>query len=265
MAWLSHFAMLSNDVFPLRWQAEHLSLHHPETFYDGFFPIGYPLLLRLASLTGNPVLTLMLLQIAVAVLYVLVARRVLQMVLDPEAALLALPLVLFVPQIAGNVLSVTPDFAAALCSLAAFFFIAHASRMVQNTRRYIFFAGVSMGIGYLFRTHIIVLSLSCALALLIFEDGRRLRAALWFCAGVTPFVFMQGLLQIWSGHGFFENAQAFNIWRTMYGMDWNNPVAIGGMTAFDVIRENPRVFFAAYWGAIVQGSLYILPSLIALI
>jgi len=252
--------MLSNDVFPLRWQAEHLSLHLAETFYDGFFPIGYPLLLRMASLTGNPVLALMLLQIAIAPIYVLLARRLLQTVLDKAGALIALPVVLFAPQIAGNILSVTPDFAAALCALTAFFFIAR-----RDMPGSIFLAGVSMGVGYLFRTHVIVLALSFVLALFIFEKGSRFRAALWFCAGVAPFVIAQGLVQVWSGHGFFENAQAFNIWRTMYGMDWNNPAAIGGMSAFDVIRANPQVFFAAYWGAIVQGSLYILPCLIALL
>ena len=270
VAWLSHFAMLSNDVFPLRWQAEHLSLRHPETFYDGFFPIGYPLLLRVASLTGNPVLALMLLQIGLAAVYVLLARRLFQTVLDKAASLIALPIVLFTPQIAGNVLSVTPDFAAALCALTAFFFIARASlgssgSTMQDTRRNIFLAGISMGVGYLFRTHILILALTVALGLLIFENGRRMRVAVWFCIGAVPFVIAQGVLQVWTGHGFFENAQAFNIWRMMYGMDWNNPAALGGMSVFDVVRNNPTVFLAAYWGALMQGSLYILPCLIALL
>jgi len=260
VAWHSHFAMLSNDVFPLRWQAEHLSLRHPETFYDGFFPIGYPLLLRIAAISGNSVLATMLLQIALAVVYVLFARRFLQGVLRHEVALLALPIVLFAPQIAGNVLSVTPDFFAALFALVAFFLLTR-----PDIRRNIFLAGISMGVGYLFRTHIVVLALSLALALFIFENGRRMRATLSFCAGVLPFAIAQGLLQVWAGHGFFENAQAFNLWRTMYGMDWNNPAALGSASVFDVIRGNPQVFLAAYWGALRNGSLYLLPSLLALL
>jgi len=259
VAWHSRFAMLSNDVFPLRWQAEHLSLYHPETFFDGFFPIGYPLLLRVMSLTGNPVLASLLLHIAFAAFYVVLVRRLLPAILDSAAALVALPLVLFTPQIAGNVLSVTPDFPAAFCVVAAFFLFTRG-----DTGRNIFLAGVCMGAGYLFRTHVIILAVSFALAVLLLEKSHRLRTVFWFCVGVLPFVIAQGLLQVWSGHGFFENAQAFNIWRTMYGMDWNNPPALGGASVLDVIREHPQVFFAAYWGAIVQGSLYLLPCLIAM-
>ena len=257
-AWHSHFAMLSNDVFPLRWQAEHLSLHHPETFYDGFFPIGYPLLLRLGSLTGNPVLAVMLLQIVLASIYVLLARQVLQSMLSEAAAVLALPLVLFAPQAADNILSVTPDFLAALCALAAFFFLIR-----QDIPGNIFFAGLTMGAGYLFRTHVIVLGLSVVLALFIFQKKQRFRMALLFCAGLLPFVVMQGLLQVWSGHGFFENAQAFNFWRMMYGMDWNNPPALGGVSVLDIIQANYSAFFAAYWSSIIQESLYIIPTLVA--
>src|ERR1041385_1847015 len=38
---VSRFAVLSNDSFPLLWQARHLSFSDPATFYNGFFPIGY--------------------------------------------------------------------------------------------------------------------------------------------------------------------------------------------------------------------------------
>ncbi|HZK76629.1 MAG TPA: glycosyltransferase family 39 protein, partial [Candidatus Kapabacteria bacterium] len=259
-AWLSHFAMLSNDVFPLRWQANQLSLHHPETFYDGFFPIGYPLLLRLAGLTGNPVLATMILQIALAAIYARLAWGVLRATLSEEAAIIALPFVLFLPQIAGNILSVTPDFLAALSAIAAFCFL-----IPTNTRRNIFFAGICLGAGYLFRTHLIVLVLSLTLALLIFEKKRRFRAILWLFAGALPFVIAQGMLQVWSGHGFFENAQAFNMWRMIHGMDWNNPPALDGVTAFEIMRANSQIFFTAYQNALLQEWGYILPTLVALL
>src|SRR5205809_4156285 len=63
---ISRVAILSNDSFPLRWQAEHLSLADPASFYNGFFPIGYPLLMRVASMVGNPFVVLEVVQIVLA-------------------------------------------------------------------------------------------------------------------------------------------------------------------------------------------------------
>src|SRR4051812_34322080 len=69
-AWISHFAVLNNDCFPLRWQADHLSIHNSETFYNGFFPIGYPILLRVAGYTGNSILSLLIFQIILSAFFV---------------------------------------------------------------------------------------------------------------------------------------------------------------------------------------------------
>src|SRR4051794_25340440 len=103
-AWISHFAVLNNDCFPLRWQADHLSVRNPETFYNGFFPIGYPLLLRLAGYTGNSILSLLLLQIILSGLFALVSFKFLRKFLSIELSVLALIALVFSPQILRAVL-----------------------------------------------------------------------------------------------------------------------------------------------------------------
>ena len=255
-AWLSHFAVLINDVFLLRWQAEHLSLGTPESFYNGFFPIGYPLVLRAVSATGNPIFTLMLFQIALAIVYVTMVQRLLVRMLPSNASIIgaiALPLMLFSPPVIHAILSATPDFFAALAALMGFLFI------LREGRWNFILAGVCLGLGCLFRSHLLVLSIALALSLLLFQKERRSRTCVEFCIGTLPFIITQGLIQVWSGHGFFENAQAFNIWKTMHGMDWSNPPALGHAKAFGVIMEDPALFISSVCNWLFLYFFYFVP------
>jgi hypothetical protein len=253
-AWFSHFAVILNDVFLLRWQAEHLSLHAPESFYNGFFPIGAPFVLRLAStISGNPVLLLILFQVALAPLYVILIYRLFVRIIPGRGIAIALPLALFPPPMIHAILSATPDFFAALAVLAGFVLLTHE-------RRWSFLlAGVCLGLGCLFRSHVLVLLVTIALTTLLFQKDHRIRSTMNFLAGALPFVIAQGLLQLWTGHGFFENAQAFNIWKTMHGMDWSNPPALGHAKALGVVMEDPKLFIFAACNWIFQYLFYVIP------
>jgi hypothetical protein len=251
-AYVSHFAILSNDAFPLRWQAEHLSLAHPESFYNGFFPIGYPLLLRAGSITGDPLLAAMLFQIALAPLYAFLTHRFIREFVSERATVLALPFVLFSPQVVRAILSPTPDFIASLAVLAGLTSFAKAKGMKS-----VLLCGMGVGIGAIFRSHAIALAAGFTIAMLLIEM-RNLKMIAYFWAGVFPFVIAQGLVQVWSGHGFFENSQAFNIWRSMYGMDWNNPPALTQHSAFQVIMLDPLLFLKWYSIRLLDTSPFLI-------
>jgi hypothetical protein len=267
-AWFSHFAVLINDVFLLRWQAEHLSISAPESFYNGFFPIGYPLILRAALFTGNPIFTLMFFQILLASFYAMLVYRLFVWIFPSitdeagiahdagvgwQSAVIALPLVLFAPPVIHAILSATPDFFSALATLIGFLFI------IRESKWNFVLAGACIGFGCLFRSHLLVLFIALALSLLLFQNGRRWNTFLGFCAGALPFVIAQGLVQIWSGHGFFENAQAFNIWKTMHGMDWSNPPALGHAKALGIIMEDPMLFVSSACNWLLFYSFYLVP------
>ena len=139
-AWYSHFPIIINDVFALRWQAEHLSLSNPGSFYNGFFPIGFPLLLHAGLITGNPILALMLLQFALAPFYAAMVYRLLIRLVPGRAVAFVLPLALFAPPVIHAIASPTPDFFAAFAVLAGFLFLTGEDRW--NFIR----AGVCIGI-----------------------------------------------------------------------------------------------------------------------
>ncbi len=247
---LSQFAVLSNDSFPLRWQAEHLSLSAPSTFYDGFFPIAYPLLLRAAQAIGSPFRVLEFLQILFAILYFTKATRFATSNLDEPSALIALPFLIFAPQLIRAILSAVPDFFAALCVLIAF---VSWTDNKDNGR----WSGLWLGVGILFRTHVFALAIALTLALLIMERSAALRrtATLWL--GVAPFVVLHGIVQTWAGHGFFETGQAFNLWKTMHGVDWSDPPLQFASTLPQVILDEPQLFVRTYI-QLVLNQLYLL-------
>ena len=249
-AWYSQFAVLSNDSFPLRWQSEHLSLSQPTSFYDGFFPIAYPLLMRLAREIGSPFRVMETVQILLAALYFKKASRFASSNLDEPSALIALPFLIFAPQLIRAELSAVPDFFAALFVLLAF--VAWTSGK-DNGR----WTGLYLGIGLLFRTHVFALAIALTLALIILDRRRSLKRIMQVWIGAAPFVLLQGIIQLWSGHGFFETGQAFNLWKTMHGVDWSNPPSLFGASLLQVIFGEPQLFVQTYL-VLVINQLYLL-------
>ncbi len=252
----SRFAVLSNDAFPLRWQAEHLSLKNPESFYNGFFPIGYPILLRLVSFTHEPLAVLEILQALTAGLFALFAIWFFARYSGRLGMLIALTLTLFYPSVIRAVLSATPDFAVALAALLAFYAIAKRSYGI---------AGLALGIGSLFRTHMLALIVAVILALILYERDGRLMKLLRLCLTTIPFVLLQGFFQVWSGHDFFETSQAINVYRMMYGIDWSHPPTNLNAGVVSLIAHDPMRFASAYLGNLWSSAFAIIPILGVLI
>ena len=256
VAGVSRFAILSNDSFPLWWQASHLSFHDPGTFYNGFFPIGYPLLLRIAGIAHNPFVMLEVLQILLASIYFQKSWALMRTSLGPRAAFIALISVVFFPQLVRAEFSAVPDFFAALFALLAF------DKFTDNGRYSDRMAGVYLGLGLLVRTHILILTIAILLAVLLGDSSTRRERITYLLMGVIPFVVLQGLIQVWSGHSFFENEQAFNVWKTMHGVDWTNPPGHFSATVFQVIGAEPSLFLHTYV-SLVWSELYIIIPLAA--
>ena len=258
MAAVSHFAILSNDSFPLQWQAEHLSLHDPATFYNGFFPIGYPLLLRIADLFGNPYTLLEILQILFAGLYFKKVWAFIQPLLGSAFSPIATVFIVFSPQLIRAELSAVPDFFAALLVLFAIV------KIVEGERHFDRIAGVCLGLGLLFRTHVLIFIIAISIAFVIAQWRAGLRRVAAICVAAFPFLAIQGLIQLWSGYGFFENMQAFNVWKAMHGVDWANPPSHFSTTILQVITAEPSLFLHTYISLLASVFYLIIPLFIFL-
>jgi hypothetical protein len=257
VAWSSDFAVLSNDSFPLRWQAAHLSFHDASSFYNAFFPIGYPVILRTFEGFGNPFVPVVALQILASIGYARVLLRLSGRFLRSGAQIVASTFVLFSPLVVRGVLSAVPDFLLSLLVLLAF--ESYMSSTRDGDRK----AGVFLGLGILLRFHGLAVVGGLTLAVLMLESApiSRLRD---IYTGFLPFVIFQSVIQLLSGHGPFETGQAFNIWKTMHGIDWSHPPEAFSKHAWEVIREAPGMFVQSMATQISEIGLPLL-ALIGLI
>jgi hypothetical protein len=230
------FAILANDAFPLLFQAEQMSASYPRSWYNGFFPIGYPLLLKALLLFGRAhidhlaVLTNIA---AVAGLFYFGRRLFDRLDIPTEWKLIGLFTAALLPEMIRGVLSIRPDFLVVVAAIAAFVFIAE--------RKYLL-AGTILGIGYLFRSHTLVL---IGAAALVMAYSREWRSAMRILMGAAPWIVMQGILNMAAGESFLASSQGFNVAKLMYGVDWKTDTQITN-SAFSIIGDDPGLFLSAW-------------------
>lgn len=250
----SHLAILANDAFPLLFQASSLSWSDPRSFYNGFFPIGYPGLLRVLLLFGRQHVdaTGVLVNIALALPVIWCLLKLLaSQGWSRWWAVLATTVAMLLPEMLRGVLSLRPDFIVTVLATAAF--------LCMTKHRY-GLAGALLGASCLFRTHALVLVIAFAIALLIFQNWRSAARVLLFSA---PFLLLQAVINLAAGESPFSSSQGFNIAKMMYGADWRQEGhAMPG--AIDIILQEPLVLLRAYSAHLMTEWYLLAPLLISL-
>lgn len=237
IAYRSHFAILANDAFPLLFQAESLSMGDARSFYNGFFPIGYPILLRTLLLLGRQHVdatgVFFNLAIAAPMIYALCKLLALQG-WKSWWALFGVTIALFLPEMVRGALSLRPDFIVTVLAACALF---------AYQRKRFGIAGLLLGCSCLFRTHALALVFAFALAALLFHQGK---GALRLVIFALPFLLIQGGINLLAGESFFSSAQAFNVAKMINGADWRQQQSIPPST-LSIILAEPLALLKAYF------------------
>ncbi|HET6513339.1 MAG TPA: glycosyltransferase family 87 protein [Candidatus Kapabacteria bacterium] len=249
----THFAILANDAIPLLFQAENLSWSDMRSFYNGFFPIGYPATLRLLLIFGREhidalgvVLNLIL---AFAMIWGLLKAYTLK--LSIYWAVLAVTVTLFLPEMLRGALSLRPDLIVAV--------LASVALMAYQRERYAL-AGAMLGIACLYRTHALALFVAFVIACLLFRNWRHcLKMMLW----ATPFLILQGVLNLAAGETFFASAQGYNIAKMIQGTGWRDDTVIVP-SVVEVISDHPIEVFNAYIHHLLKEWYYLIPLIAGL-
>lgn len=232
----SGFAILANDAFPLLFQAEQLTLSDPRTWYNGFFPIGYPLLLKALLLFGRASIDWIAVafNILVSFGFFFFGKRLFDTTgLKTSWKLIGLLSIAFLPEVLRGVMTIRPDYLVMILSLASFVCI--------KEERYTW-VGVLLGLSYLFRSHMLALVAGVLAGLLLLKG---VRPALTVLLSTLPFVLLQGILNMTASESFLASSQGFNIAKLMYGADWKSEQQITD-GAFEIIASDPMRFFAAW-------------------
>lgn len=253
-----------NDFWGNYYHAENLDFANARSLYDGFYPIGYPVLLR-----GMPVDDLLaagfLLAAAARVMFIgLFGSLALALVSGPWALIATISLSL-IPRMFQHVLTPTADIPMLipLLSGAALQLLAVVSEGTRRQRVWnMIGAGVLLGAAGLLRQH----ALAMALGLMIGCALVRPRCIGWvLVAGVSCLLAYspQMMISMAAGHGPLETSQYVNIYKMTHGVELRDIPLDLTHDIRDIVSADPGRFLRAWAEHLVRMLPLLVPAVVA--
>lgn len=246
---MTDFYVFLNDFWGIYFYASNMSLAEPQSLYNGFFPIGYPLIVKYIPagllLPGAYLLNAIFIGILITTSALLVGKAYGYLAASIVAALIALyPLYFRYANTLG------PDIGtAALTGCAVWLLwkdrLASGSPSVLN----LIVAGALLGASALLRTHCLVLSLAIIASFIVTMRPFICRYNMLLLLAFFAMLLIQVTVNLLSDHGPFETAQKFNIYKFLRGIDFfNPPEAINESVVALLLSDPSRVFWNYLYG-----------------
>ncbi len=252
-----------NDFWGNYYQAENLRLSDANTLYDGFFPIGYPVLLRSVPV-DDLIAAGFLIAAGARVMFFGIFGSLMLLLAPGPWALLATIALSLVPRMFQHVLTPAADIPMLIPLVAGGALLLRAVVREESARQRavsMIAGGALLGLAGLFRQH----SLAMALGLMIGCVAVRPRLIAWiFLSGLACTVAYapQMLVSVLSGHGSLETAQYVNIYKMTHGVELRDIPLDVPHDLREIVSEDPRRFFRS-WGLHVASMAPLLLSPIA--
>lgn len=255
------FYTLLNDFWGLFYLGEHLSLADPRTLHNGFYPIGYPLLVRVLLTPDILVTTFVVSVLSGAVMLTVLFAWLRARVDSPWPALVATLLLALHPMFFQHALTAGPDMPAMLLGVCGVLLLWAA--LDRDRLGLAVLAGVLLGLSGLTRHHGFLLAAGAVLAALCCRPRRwRVWSAAAIAVGACGFV--QVGINVWAGVPPFQTAQAFNVYKMFNAVDWFHLERNYPESAVDVVRLNPTAYWAAYKAQLIPSLSLLLPGAMAI-
>lgn len=225
---------------------------------DGFYNLGYPLLLWLTQplTAGNPFLAGRFVAALSGVVLLLAGYWLARLLVPPAMASLALLFLAFNPLVVQYALYVGSDMPfAASSALALTLLVAALRQSAEHTRPRTtgwllpLLAGLAAGGAFLVRHPGLVLLPWGLLACLLAGAGRRRALAGWFVAGFLVAALPQLAVNTFQTGQPLYNQQAKNVWLAVYGdIDWDRWGEVpDSISLSEVALSDPVRFFGNWW------------------
>ncbi len=264
--WGLDFQQYHNDFWDTVFYARHLHWADRQSWFNPQYPVGCGLLLKLILGDGNPAGPAILVNVAFGTLTLAVSGWLFRKILPPGFALLSLVSLSLFVQFFHYMNAGGGDPA------ALFFFTAGIalifSRLFDSPQaapsRGFLAAGFLLGLGALFRYHVLVADGMLVLAIVV------IRPQLWktmatVSAGVFTVYSLQWAVNLASGHGLLETQFGpMNVYDLMYGINWHRTLDLklpGSVGA--IIAGDPALFLKKYLTALWSFKQAYGPPLIA--
>jgi hypothetical protein len=255
------FYTILNDFWGLFHLGEHLTVSDPRTLQNGFYPPGYPLLLRV--LLGRQILvTTFLLSVACASAALWLVYRWLAPTTGAAQAGFATGVLAVHPMFFQHAITAGPDMPTLLLGLAGVLWLWDALEKGRIGRAA--FAGLLLGLSGLTRHHGFLLAAGATLAgLACWPRQWRPLAAAAAVVGACGFTLVG--INVAAGVPPFQTAQAFNVYKMFNPVDWFHLQRNYPENVFEVIRLSPARYWDAYTAQLTPSLILLLPSLTAVI
>ena len=251
LGYLIQFHAVSNDFWNILYYGRNMTFAEPESLYNGFFPFGYAFLV--GQLPFTYVLPLAyVLNALLTGLFTASVSTLISYARSVPATILAFFCSMAAPFVFQNANTLSPDIgSAAFTAFAVFllwreYFDCNPNELSDVNSA---FVGLSLGLAFLWRTHAIVAAIAIFLGYFLLLGIRPIRSRVWMVSSFLTIVALQVVVNLWSGHGFFETAQAFNIYKFFYGVDMTDPptpVEMEGFSILGTILNDPMHTFDLY-------------------
>lgn len=226
------------DFWSVLYYGRRMTLAQPESLYNGFYPFGYAFLIGRMPFTYVRPLAYVLNALLAGLFTASVSTLFLHARAVP-AALLALYASIAAPFVFTSANTLGPDIGAAAFTAFAVFLL-WKDRFEESGGEPSdlgwLLAGASLGLAYSFRSHAVVSAVAIFAAYFLLMGIRPFRPRLLMLGGFAAFAALQSAVNLVSGHGAFETAQAFNVYKFFFGVDWTNPYTPEEIRRFSLFR-----------------------------
>lgn len=253
-----------NDFWANYYQADNQDFGDAETLYDGFFPIGYPALLRLAP--GDDYIEAgFAIAAACRVLLIGVFGTIALRYLPGLWALGATAALSILPRVFENIFSPAADLPMLLLGLtgAGCLLAAGECERPKQTRTLLWIAaGALFGLSGLVRQHGLVLAGGFMLGALITRPRDFFYIVL--CGTVCTAAYVpQFVVNLRAGHGLFETMQYVNVYKMMYGVELRDVPLDLAPDVRKLIADDPARFFSVWSRHVLGMAPVLIPALLA--
>jgi hypothetical protein len=246
------YHVVSNDFWTILYYGRHMTLAEPESLYNGFFPFGYAFVI--GQLPFTYVLPLSyILNALLAGLFAASVSTLVAATRSVPATVIAFFASIVTPYIFKNANTLSPDIGSVAFTAFAIFLLwrdrfGEKLETLSDLRAVL--AGFSLGMAFLWRNHAIVSSVAILFGYFLFAGIRPFRSLVLIVGAFFCILSIQVGVNLVSGHGALETAQAFNIYKFFYGINDTyqpTPEEIKNFSLIDTVMSDPQWALAAYF------------------
>jgi hypothetical protein len=255
-----------NDFLDNHYLSMAISFNDLSSLYNGFFPMGYSLLLKATTGTGYPGIIAFFINIILSTILFHVMSYFPELRHKKFIYSIWLILLFVFPRYFKYLLTQGPD-----CGATVFFNIAIIvlfNAVVYDkagTKKKLLLcitSGLLLGLSALFRYHALVAGFFLLASFFLFFN-REKKFILIAGAAMALTYAPQMIISIISGHGPFKTYHAINICNLVYGVDWYHiEKYIPVPSVFSIISDAPLLFASKYLKGMAELAVYSIPAFV---